>query len=396
MLDIKKYCEYLNNSLYIPIYLYHNQNLTACYPVQEKDTHPPSRYLEDLFKADKKISYTMTLNYSYYGCIKIKNSNSCIVIGPINDFPYNKETLLAMSREYTVAGFNPETFDSFFHNIPTQNLEAFISTLLFINYSVNHIPLTKKDMAHYEDSLFATSINQQYTKNAYTTKEESTLNNNYAIESELLRYIETGNMKGLFSFTERAKNTKVGIIANDNLRQLKNTFVTAVAIISRAAMRGGLDPSIAYPLSDMYLQQMERLTDPDVIQNLMFQLQHDYTNRVANSIAPTTADNILYQVIQYVRANTNKEITVTDIAKHVGFSRPYLSRKVKKELGFNLSDFIKRCKLEDAKDLLAFSDKSISQISTYLCFSSQSHFQKAFKDKYGITPQTFRKSVLLK
>ena len=396
MIDIKTYCEYLNSCLYIPIYLYHNHKLIACYPTQEKETYPPSRYLEELFKSDNIIAYTMTQYYSYYGCIKLKNGNSSIILGPINDFPYNKETLLAMSKEYDVADYNPETFSSFFHNIPTQNLEAFISTLLFINYSVNHTPLTKKDMAHYKDSLFVASINQQLTEKSYTTKEDSELNNNYAIESELLRYIETGNMKGLLSFTERAKNTKVGIIANDNLRQLKNMFVTAVALISRAAMRGGLDPSASYHLSDMYLQQMERLSDPDLIMNLMAQLQHDYTNRVANSIAPTTADNILYQVIQYVRANTNKEITVTDIADHIGFSRPYLSRKVKKELGFNLSDFIMRCKLEDAKDLLAFSNKSISQISSYLCFSSQSHFQKAFKDKYGITPLSYRKSLLIK
>ena len=396
MIDIKKYCEYMNNCLYIPVYLYHNRKLIVCYPDQEKDTYPPSRYLEDLFTTDKTISYTMTQYYSYYGCIKMKNSNFCIVIGPINDFPYTKDTLIEMSREYNIANYNPETFANFFHNIPTQNLEAFISTLLFINYSINHTPLTKKDMSHYEDSLFVASINQQLTEKSYTTKEDSMLNNNYAIESELLRYIETGNMKELISFTKRAKNTKVGIIANDNLRQLKNMFVTTIALISRAAMRGGLDPSVSYNLSDMYLQQMERLTDPDLIINLMAQLQHDYTNRVANSIAPATADNIIFQVIQYVRANTNKELTVSDIADHVGFSRPYLSRKVKKELGFNLSDFIMRCKLEDAKDLLAFSEKSISQISSYLCFSSQSHFQKAFKDKYGITPLSYRKSLLIK
>ncbi|WP_375105406.1 helix-turn-helix domain-containing protein [Paenibacillus sp. RS8] len=43
---------------------------------------------------------------------------------------------------------------------------------------------------------------------------------------------------------------------------------------------------------------------------------------------------------------------------------------------------------------MAFSDKRISEISTYLCFSSQSHFQKSFKDKYGITPLMYRKSEL--
>ncbi|KAA2294498.1 helix-turn-helix transcriptional regulator, partial [Clostridioides difficile] len=113
----------------------------------------------------------------------------------------------------------------------------------------------------------------------------------------------------------------------------------------------------------------------------------------ANSIVPITADKVLHQVVQYVRENTNRNLTVAEIADYVGFSRPSLSRKVKKELGFDLSTFIKNCKLEEAKDLLAFTDKSLSEISNYLSFSSQSHFQKSFKDQYGIPPRAYRKSV---
>jgi len=37
--------------------------------------------------------------------------------------------------------------------------------------------------------------------------------------------------------------------------------------------------------------------------------------------------------------------------------------------------------------------KEIGKISNFLYFSSQSHFQKAFNNQYGITPHLFRKSV---
>lgn len=191
----------------------------------------------------------------------------------------------------------------------------------------------------------------------------------------------------------RARNSKLGTIAHNNLRQWKNTFIVAVTLYSRAAMKGGLTPSLAYQLSNIYMQQAERLMDVEDVKSLLAQVQMDYTNRVANSIVPITADKVLHQVVQFVRENTNRHITVAEIAEHVGFSRPSLSRKVKKELGFELSAFIKNCKLEEAKDLLSFTDKSLSEISNYLSFSSQSHFQKSFKDQYGITPQAYRKSV---
>jgi AraC-like DNA-binding protein len=393
MTDIKVFCEYLYASLYIPIYLYDDEKLTACYPAQEKDTLPPSAYLSTLFDDNKKVNYTMTRFYSYYGCIKIENSSSSIVIGPINDFPYSKDSLFAMGREFNLEQSNTETFSEFFHEIPTQNLDTFINILLFINYTVNNTELTRRDIENSTGNQFDTSINQKYYERSYEEKEEGLMSNSYEIESEHMRCIETGNIQGLNKLAGRARNVKVGTIAHDNLRQWKNMFIAAVTLASRAAMKGGLTPSTAYQLSNIYMQQVERLTDIDAIQSLLVQAHVDYANRVANSIVPITADNILHKVIQYVRDNTNKNITVADVADYVGFSRTSLSRKVKKELGFELSGFIRKCKLEEAKDLLAYSDKSISEISSYLCFSSQSHFQKSFKDHFDITPQTFRKSV---
>ena len=56
-----------------------------------------------------------------------------------------------------------------------------------------------------------------------------------------------------------------------------------------------------------------------------------------------------------------------------------------------MNEFIMRCKLEEAKSLLTYTDKSISEISSYLCFSSQAYFQNVFKKKYKITPNEYRR-----
>lgn len=145
-LDIQKYCEYLYNSMYIPVYLYDNQELIACFPEQDRETFPPSHYLSSLWQSPIHVSYTMTMFYSFYGRIKIENSSCDLVIGPINDFLYTKETLSSMRREFSAISSNSEIFASFFHNIPTQNLDIFTNTLLFINYTLNKTQLSKKDI----------------------------------------------------------------------------------------------------------------------------------------------------------------------------------------------------------------------------------------------------------
>ena len=68
-----------------------------------------------------------------------------------------------------------------------------------------------------------------------------------------------------------------------------------------------------------------------------------------------------------------------------------MMRRFKEELGIHIGAFITRCKLEEAKSLLTYSDKSLSEISNYLCFSSQSYFQNVFKKKFGITPLQYRR-----
>ena len=67
-------------------------------------------------------------------------------------------------------------------------------------------------------------------------------------------------------------------------------------------------------------------------------------------------------------------------------SRPYLSRKFKEETGESLTDFILYEKTEEAKRLLRYSDKPITAISSYLGFSSPSHFSRVFKARVCITP----------
>ena len=391
--NVKEFLEFLYPSSFIPIYLFENNELTACFPDQENNTFPPFTYLSKLMQTDNKVSYTMTNFHSYYGCIKLGVPGSYIVIGPINDFPYSEDSLAEMQKEFSVNSEDSEDFFEFFHKIPRQNLDTFLNNLIFVNYTVNDSKISKSEIESSVDYQLGMKINQNYVDTFYEAKEEGTLLNTFAIEAALMRFIETGNLEGLRKLKSRSKYTKVGIIASDNIRQWKNMFIVAVTLVCRAAMRGGLSPNMAYHLSDIYIQQVERLTDTKAIQDLLTQVQFDFANRTAHSIIPIDADNILHRVIEYVRENTNTNINVSDVADHVGYSRSSLSRKVKKELGFDLSKFIRKSKLEEAKDLLAFSDKSVNEISNYFCFSDQSHFQKSFKSEYNITPHAYRKSL---
>ncbi|MNC71724.1 Xylose operon regulatory protein [compost metagenome] len=96
------------------------------------------------------------------------------------------------------------------------------------------------------------------------------------------------------------------------------------------------------------------------------------------------------KIIHYISQHSNRKLTVAEIAQFAGFDRSYLSSKFRDEMGIPLSAFITQIKLEEAASLLHFSNQTIAEISEYLGFSNQSHFQASFKKYFGVTPRLYR------
>ena len=65
---------------------------------------------------------------------------------------------------------------------------------------------------------------------------------------------------------------------------------------------------------------------------------------------------------------------------------PHLIQEVEITLLFVLKE-----KIEEAKRLLRYTDKSLNAIAAYLGFSSQSHFANTFRKYSGKSPSEFRK-----
>ena len=90
---------------------------------------------------------------------------------------------------------------------------------------------------------------------------------------------------------------------------------------------------------------------------------------------------LVRKVTKYIRSHISEPIKTSDIAEYLD----------KSQTGMNLSDFIKLKKIQEAEELLYATDQSLAAVSSFLGFSSQSHFCKSFKEIKGITPTEYRK-----
>lgn len=234
-----------------------------------------------------------------------------------------------------------------------------------------------------------------HSANVYEAKEGHIYHNTYSFEQQYLECVREGETWRLMKITEEAKHNLVtGLIGDTPLRNAKNLLIACTTLTTRAAIAGGMDIEQAYQLSDIYIQEGEKMQTVEAVLGLQRTVIYDFTERVAQSKIPQGLSRDIFDCVQFISQHTNELIRVDDVAAFSGKSRSYITQKFKKELGFDISSFIMRCKLEEAKSLLSYSDKTLSEISNYLCFSSQAYFQNVFKKTYGLTPKQYRNQTI--
>ena len=101
--------------------------------------------------------------------------------------------------------------------------------------------------------------------------------------------------------------------------------------------------------------------------------------------------SISEMIIKYISENYRRKITVSDICEDLGYSKSTLLSCFKKQMGTTVGAYLNDLRLENAKKMIADTERSINEIALCCGFSDQSYFSKVFLQKYGITPSEYRK-----
>ncbi len=240
----------------------------------------------------------------------------------------------------------------------------------------------------------SSGIEKEFAKKDLTANEEGAFHGSWLFEQMLFALIRDGESKKLRAFleeTDKIKPYNEGVLASDPLRQAKNLFIGLVAVVGKtAAVPGGLDVEETYRLIDLYTQECEKTTTVNAVRSLQYNMLFDFAERVALSKLPENLTKEIAQAMDHIQNNTYISLSVDDVAEHIGKSRAWLTREFRRETSLTVNQYIIRCKVNDAKRLLRYSDLTLSQISSYLGFSSQPYFQTVFKKETGVTPLEYR------
>lgn len=108
--------------------------------------------------------------------------------------------------------------------------------------------------------------------------------------------------------------------------------------------------------------------------------------------AVTKAEQYVSDAIEYIQKRyASSDLTVYDVANHIGIDRTYLYRIFYDAFHLSVQDFIQRVRLDKAKALLKFSNTSVDSIALNCGFENQAYFSTVFKKSYHVTPSQYRK-----
>ncbi|MFV0528817.1 MAG: AraC family transcriptional regulator [Lachnospiraceae bacterium] len=179
-------------------------------------------------------------------------------------------------------------------------------------------------------------------------------------------------------------------VSNDsNIERMKPRITELLIVISRAALEVGADGGGLPVMTQDFARELDKI---NTIEDMSAWL-----SAILQTLIKDTFDfnnikhgEIIFNVVEYIKRNYMKNITLDDIAQSTYVSKAYLSSLFKKETGKSISHYINCVRVDKSKLLLLNSKLGLVEVADLCGFGSQSYFTKIFHSIVGVTPKKYR------
>ncbi len=115
--------------------------------------------------------------------------------------------------------------------------------------------------------------------------------------------------------------------------------------------------------------------------------------KLKTSNAVHSENEIIRRAQQYISTHIREKMTVPSVAEQVEVSPSYLTALFHKNLQISPGEYIRRVKLQESKQMIRENSMTFTEIAAALQYSTVHHFSRQFKEKFGLTPTEYAKSV---
>lgn len=154
-------------------------------------------------------------------------------------------------------------------------------------------------------------------------------------------------------------------------------------------------------LADLTVHFIQRYYGKAVAQHIERHFSHEIRQQYAsinyaekqNTNHP---DELILQIQMWVQDNFSNEIVFKKTATKFGMSERNFCRRFKSATGQTPNQFLQTIRINNARDLLQYSNLGVGEIADRVGYSDMSYFAKVFKQFLSVTPREYRATVRAK
>ena len=160
-------------------------------------------------------------------------------------------------------------------------------------------------------------------------------------------------------------------------------------------------PQKAIDLLQQILREQERekeYAEDSIISLLTLLLialrrEKDRSSKLQLSNSSNNENAIIRSAQQFIATHVQDKLSVPMVAKGVDVSPSYLTALFHKHLQISPGEYIRRIKLQLSKQMIREGNMNFTEIALALQYSTVHHFSRQFKEKFGLTPTEYARSV---
>lgn len=318
------------------------------------------------------------------------------IAGPFLLESYSDDVILSLMYDVHAPRYQYESWKYYFTNLKIMNRKKLQNLAELMYYLTRRKPLDGHAMMRQQTCMVTeeeehTELEKEIEQEVAMRRDYEHYHHEFAQEEALFSCIREGNVDKLISALSTSDLPgNVVLSKRSHIRSQKNLAISGITLATRAAMKGGLMPELAYTLSDVYIRRIEELNHIHELAQLHQEALIQFAERVKNSKTGHLSKEIA-ECTSYIYNHLLEELTLDRLAEQVNLNASYLSTLFKKETGVTITDYIQRERIAEAKMMLRYSALRLSDICSRLNFNDQSYFTRVFKKWTGITPLHYRK-----
>jgi AraC family transcriptional regulator len=123
-------------------------------------------------------------------------------------------------------------------------------------------------------------------------------------------------------------------------------------------------------------------------------LRHHCSVKIVDApVSGGLSKSTLHQVVDYIQNNLDRDISLAELANVAHMSVHHFGKLFKQSMGVTPHQYVLKCRVDQAKKLLANKQLSFAEISQAVGFCHQSHFIDVFRRYTSLTPRQYRQTL---